>query len=61
MGQPRPPAGRAEHVDVEVRCRYEDWVDIVAGHLDPRRALVSGRLRPHGSPRALWSARGLFS
>ena len=53
-------AGRAEHVDVEVRCRYEDWVDIVAGRLDPRRALVTGRLRPHGSPRALWAARGLF-
>ncbi len=53
-------AGRAEQVDVEVGCRYEDWVDIVAGRLDPRRALVSGRLRPHGSPRALWAARGLF-
>jgi hypothetical protein len=53
-------AGRAEHVDVEVRCRYEDWVDVAAGRLDPRRALITGRLRPHGSPRALWSARGLF-
>src|SRR4051794_16986654 len=53
-------AGRAEHVDVEVRCGYEDWVDIVAGRLDPRRALATGRLRPRGSPRALWAARGLF-
>ncbi len=53
-------AGRAEQVDVEVRCRYEDWVDVVAGRLDPRRALVTGKLRPHGSPRALWSVRGLF-
>ena len=53
-------AGRAEQVDVEVRCRYEDWVDVVAGRLDPRRALVTGKLRPHGSPRALWAARGLF-
>ena len=52
--------GRADRVDVEVRCRYEDWVDIVAGRLDPRRALVSGKLRPHGSPRSLWAARGLF-
>jgi hypothetical protein len=53
-------AGRAEQVDVEVGCRYEDWVDIVAGRLDPRRALVSGRLRPRGSARALWAAKGLF-
>ena len=49
-------SGRADRVDVEVRCRYEDWVDIVAGRLDPRRALVSGKLRPHGSPRSLWAA-----
>jgi hypothetical protein len=53
-------AGRAERVDVEVRCRYDDWVDIVAGRLDPRRALATGRLRPRGTPRALWAARGLF-
>ena len=26
----------------------------------PARALATGRLRPHGSPRALWAARGLF-
>ena len=54
-------AGRAPHVDLEVRCRYEDWVDVVAGRLDPRRALATGKLRPHGSPRALWAARTLFA
>ena len=32
----RAAAGRAEHVDVELRCRYEDWVDLVAGR--PTRA-----------------------
>jgi hypothetical protein len=32
----------------------------VAGRLDPRRALATGRLRPRGTPRALWAARGLF-
>jgi hypothetical protein len=53
-------AGRADRVDVEVRCRYDDWVDVVAGRLDPRRALATGRLRPRGTPRALWAARGLF-
>jgi hypothetical protein len=53
-------AGRAAAVDLELRCRYADWVDVVAGRLDPRRALATGRLRPHGSPRAIWAARGLF-
>jgi hypothetical protein len=53
--------GRAPHVDVELRCRFEDFVDVVAGRRDPRKALVTGRLRPHGKPRALWRARGLFT
>jgi hypothetical protein len=52
--------GRAGHVDLELRCRYEDWVDVVAGRIDPRRALATGRLRPRGRPRALWQARGLW-
>jgi Ribonucleotide reductase, small chain/SCP-2 sterol transfer family len=52
--------GRAEHVDVELRCRFGDWVDVVAGRLDPARALATGKLRPRGRPPALWRARGLF-
>jgi hypothetical protein len=53
-------AGRVARPDLELRARFGDWVDVVAGRLDPRRALATGRLRPKGSPRALWSARGLF-
>jgi len=53
--------GRAPAVDVELRCRFDDFVDVVAGRLDPRRAVVTGRLRPRGKPRALWRARGLFT
>jgi hypothetical protein len=53
--------GRAPHVDLELRCRFDDWVDVVAGRLDPRKAVATGRLRPHASPRALWRARGLFT
>jgi putative sterol carrier protein len=52
--------GRADRVDVEVRCRYGDWVDVVAGRLNPARALATGRLRPRGAPRALWAAKSLF-
>ena len=53
--------GRSPHVDLEFRCRFDDWVDVVAGRLDPRRAVATGRLRPHGTPRTLWRARGLFT
>ena len=53
--------GRAPHVDLELRCRFDDWVDVVAGRLDPRKAMATGRLRPKAKPRALWRARGLFT
>src|SRR3954454_14267622 len=52
--------GRAAAVDLELRVGYEDFVDIVAGRLDPRRAMATGKLRPRGNRRALWLARGLF-
>ena len=53
--------GRAPHVDLELRCRFDDWVDVIAGRLDPRMAVVTGRLRPRAGPRALWRARRLLS
>jgi len=59
-GSTAAAAGRGPEIDVELRCRFEDFVDIVAGRLDSRRAVATRRLRPHGSPRALWAARGLF-
>jgi Ribonucleotide reductase, small chain/SCP-2 sterol transfer family len=46
--------------DVTYRVRYDDFVDVFAGRLDPRRALLTARLRPHGSVRALWSMRRMF-
>jgi hypothetical protein len=52
--------GFAEHPDVTFRVRYDDFVDVFAGRLDARRAMLTGRMRPRGSVRALWSARRLF-
>jgi hypothetical protein len=52
--------GRAPQVDLELRAAYDDWVDVVAGRLDPRRAIATGKLRPRGGLAALWKARGLF-
>ena len=54
-------AGRAPDPDVELRIGFEDWVDVIAGRLDPKRALATRRLRLKGSPRALWRARGIFA
>jgi hypothetical protein len=53
-------AGRVEAPDITFRVRYEDFVDVVGGRLDPRKAMATGRLRPRGSLRTLWSARGIF-
>jgi hypothetical protein len=53
-------AGRASSPDLVLRCRWEDWVDLVAGRLSPRRAFLTGRLRPRGRPRALLAMPRLF-
>ena len=52
--------GFAPDPDVTYRVRYDDFVDVFAGRLDPRRAVATGRLRPRGSVRALWAARKVF-
>jgi Ribonucleotide reductase, small chain/SCP-2 sterol transfer family len=52
--------GRVDGADVTYRARYDDFVDVFSGRLDPRRALATGKLRPRGSVRALWQARRLL-
>ena len=59
-GRAATAAGFVEGADVTLRVRYEDFVEIFAGRLDARRALATGRLRPRGSVKALWSTRRLF-
>jgi hypothetical protein len=52
--------GFADHPDVTYKVRYEDFVDVFAGRLDARRAVLTGKLRPRGSVKALWASRRLF-
>jgi hypothetical protein len=52
--------GFADQPDVTYKVRYEDFVDVFAGRLDPRRAVLTGKLRPRGSVKALWVSRKLF-
>ena len=59
-GRPAVAPGFVADADITYRVGYDDFVDVFAGRLAPLRALVTGRLRPRGSPRALWSTRRLF-
>jgi ribonucleotide reductase small subunit/SCP-2 sterol transfer family protein len=52
--------GRADHARVTIRCRYEDWADLVGGRENPFRLAARGRLRPGGDLRWLWRARNMF-
>jgi hypothetical protein len=60
-GSTAAAAGRAPDPDVELRVRFDDWVDVIAGRLDAKKAVATRRLRLKGSPRALWRARGIFN
>ncbi|HEX8105409.1 MAG TPA: ribonucleotide-diphosphate reductase subunit beta [Solirubrobacteraceae bacterium] len=55
------PAPGVDGADVTVRCAFDDFVDVIGRRSDPRRALLRGKLRIGGSPRALWAARGLLA
>jgi ribonucleotide reductase beta subunit family protein with ferritin-like domain len=52
--------GRAPDPDVELRVAFDDFVDVIAGRLDPKKAVATRRLKLKGSPLALWRARGVF-
>jgi 1,2-phenylacetyl-CoA epoxidase catalytic subunit len=52
--------GRAASPDLTLRCRYADWVDVMAGRADPRLSMLRGKLRPRGNPIALWRMQKLF-
>jgi putative sterol carrier protein len=43
-----------------MRLSYQDWADIVGERLDPRRALLTRRLRPRGNPLALAKLTKVF-
>jgi ribonucleotide reductase beta subunit family protein with ferritin-like domain/putative sterol carrier protein len=53
-------AGAAPRADVRLQVAYQDMVDIIGDRLDPRRALLTGRLRPRGNPLALLKLNRVF-
>jgi len=52
--------GEARSPDLRLRVAYQDWIDIIGERLDPRRAMVTGRLRPRGNPLALTRLMKVF-
>ncbi|HZC12942.1 MAG TPA: ribonucleotide-diphosphate reductase subunit beta [Thermoleophilaceae bacterium] len=59
-GDTRVVPGTADSPTVTLKCRYEDWADLVGGRQNGLRLAATGRLRPSGDLRWLWSARRLF-
>ncbi len=59
-GSTQAQQGRLENADLVLRCRFEDWVDIVARRRDPRVAIATGKIRPKGSVRLLLRMGKLF-
>jgi putative sterol carrier protein len=53
-------AERVPQPDLILKCRWEDWVDVAMGRQDPRRALLTQRLRPRGSVRLLLKTPAMF-
>ena len=52
--------GEALSPDLRLRIAYQDWVDIIGDRLDPRRAVLTGKLRPRGNPLAFGKLGKVF-
>jgi putative sterol carrier protein len=59
-GSSSAEAGRHASPDVTLRCRFDDWVDVVAAREDPRKLMLRGKLRPRGGLRSLYRMSKVF-
>lgn len=59
-GSATAEAGRVEDPDLTFRCRFQDWLDLSAGRVEPWRAALTGKVRPRGKLRLLIRAPRLF-
>jgi len=60
-GSTRAERGMAPDADLVLRVAFNDWVDVVGRRTDPRRLLLTRRLRPKGSLRVLAMMPRLFA
>jgi hypothetical protein len=59
--RPTAEAGRVADPDLTFNCRFQDWLDLSAGRVEPWRAALTGKIRPHGKLRMLLRAPKLFA
>jgi Ribonucleotide reductase, small chain/SCP-2 sterol transfer family len=59
-GDTRVQPGIADSPTVTLKCRYEDWADLIGGRQNGLRLTATRRLRPSGDLLWLWSARRMF-
>jgi ribonucleotide reductase beta subunit family protein with ferritin-like domain len=58
--RPIAEAGRVADPDLTFNCRFQDWLDLSAGRIEPWRAALTGKVRPRGKLRMLLRAPKLF-
>jgi putative sterol carrier protein len=59
-GSTSAEAGHHESPDVTLRCRFDDWVDVIAAREDPRRLMLKLKIRPRGSLRSMYRMSKVF-
>jgi ribonucleotide reductase beta subunit family protein with ferritin-like domain len=59
-GSTRAQPGEAPRPDVTLESSWKDWIGVTTGAVDPRRAILRRRIRPHGSLRQLWRMQKAF-
>jgi putative sterol carrier protein len=59
-GNSEAAQGLAPSPDVTLETSWRDWIDLSVRGIDPRRAMLRRKLRPHGSLRALWRMQRIF-
>jgi putative sterol carrier protein len=52
-GESSATPGREPRPDVTLRARWSDWLDVLGGRIDPRRAVLERKLRPRARLSAL--------
>jgi predicted lipid carrier protein YhbT len=59
-GSTHAARGRPAHADLTLRVAFDDWVGVAAGRQDPRRLLLTRRLRLKGDLRLLLKLQRVF-
>jgi 1,2-phenylacetyl-CoA epoxidase catalytic subunit len=59
-GSSRAEPGETPDASLTLETSWADWVSVTTQGGDPRRALLRRRIRPHGSPWAMWQLSKVF-